>query len=101
MSDVRPGYRRIPITVVFHLYEDVLTEWDESNERFYIEENHCIDNYVDDLAEDIAKAPGRCQTCHRASAYLGHLPFDQIRKVQEAMPNEGATPQTGADKVEQ
>lgn len=65
MSALRPGYRRIPITVVFHLYEDIPEEWEDGGRRL----------------------------CHRASAFLGHLPMEEIRtKVQTAMPHEGFTP---------
>lgn len=85
------GTRRVPITVVFHLYEDVPVAWEDGG-RFYVEKNHCIDNYVAEMAKEIETGMNHCQTCNRAEAYLGHLPFDAVRKVQEALPNEGFTP---------
>lgn len=94
---VPQGNRRVPITVVFHLYEDVPAHWEDGG-RFYIEENHCIDNYVTELAEDIERDANHCQTCNRANAYLGHIPFADIVKIQDAMPDQGFTPATQAPR---
>lgn len=93
-----PGYRRVPITLVLHLYETIQENWEDGG-RFHIEENHCLDNYVSELHQEMEAEPNVCQTCHRAEAYLGHLSFDEIRtKVQEAMPHQGYTPpQSGED----
>lgn len=89
----RPGYKRVPITVVFHLYETIQTDWEDDG-RFFIEENHCIDNYVTALAktqnlhEHPTRAMGICTTCDRAETFLGHVPFEAIRAVQ---PDPGTT----------
>lgn len=89
----RPGYKRVPITVVLHLYETIQTDWEDEG-RFFIEENHCIDNYVTELHRTKerhahpTKPMGYCVTCSRAEAFLGHVPFDAIRGVQ---PEPGTT----------
>lgn len=86
----RPGYKRVPITVVLHLYETIQEDWEDEG-RFFIEENHCLDNYINDIHRDMQAEPNVCQTCHRGSAFLGHLSFDEIRKVQEAAERHGNT----------
>jgi len=73
----------VPVTVVLHLFESVGADDAEEHVRFFIEENHCIDNYVERLSEEIASEPGFCHTCYRAETYLGHLPFEEVRKVQQ------------------
>lgn len=91
-KEPRKGCRRVPITVVFHLWEDVPEDWEDGG-RFYVEENHCIDNYVTAMHRELEANPGYCQSCNRAEAYLGHLPFDRIRsEVQDELPYEGFTP---------
>lgn len=37
---------------------------------FYIEENLCYDNLVEDLWEEMKTNPRVCQTCHRSTAEL-------------------------------
>jgi len=82
----KPGYKTVPVTVVLHLHEDVPEDWDDSDVRFWVEENHCISNYVIDLAKEEADQPGECHTCHRAEAFVGHVSFAGIRGAQEATP---------------
>ncbi len=87
----RKGCRRVPITVVFHLYEDVPEDWEDGG-RFFVEENHCIDNYVTSMHRELEENPGYCMSCCRANAYLGHIPFADIVKAQDALPEQGYTP---------
>ena len=93
----RPGYRRVPVTVVFHLYETIQEDWEDGG-RFFVEENHYVSNYVTEMHKDIEAQPDVCSLCDHAKAYLGHIPFDDIRRAQEALPHEGFTPQTGVEK---
>jgi hypothetical protein len=78
-------YRRAPITLVLHLYEDVRDDLEDGG-RFWVEESHCLDNYIADLAKEHEANPGVCNTCHRGNAYLGHIPMEAIESAQAAMP---------------
>jgi hypothetical protein len=81
------------ITVVFHMEYEVLDR-DEEQTQFFIEENHCIDNVVRELAQRIEDDPGYCQTCNLAEAYVGHIPFAAIREAQRST----SVPHTSSDK---
>lgn len=89
MLHERPGYKRVPITLVLHIYDTIPSDWEDEG-RFHLEENHCIDNYVTALwatkerHEHPTKPIGVCTTCSRAEVYLGHVPFEAIRTVQPA-----------------
>ena len=76
-----PGYKRIPITVVLHLYETIQEDWDDAG-RFWVEENHCLDNYINEIEREMDREPGVCHTCYRGNAYLGHIPFEKIEAAQ-------------------
>ena len=84
-----PGYKRVPVTIVLHIYETIQDNWDDAG-RFFIEENHCLDNYIMAIAEtkDRHEHPtrpvGYCVTCSRGEAFLGHVPFEAIRAAQPA-----------------
>ncbi len=83
----RPGYKRVPVTLVLHIWETIPSDWDDEG-RFHIEENHCLDNYITDLHrtqerhEHPTKPMGVCTTCDRGEAFLGHVPFEAIRAAQ-------------------
>lgn len=89
----RPGYKRVPITLVLHMYETISSDSDDDG-RFHIEENHCLDNYVTDLARTLkrhdhpTKPISMCTTCCRGQAFLGHIPLEAIQTVQ---PDPGTT----------
>lgn len=81
---VRNGCKRVPVTIMIHTYEDVPEDWDEDATRFWIEENHCLGNYLKQIQEDEQRAAdemgvkepaGICQLCAVAEAYVGHRPF--------------------------
>lgn len=79
--------RRVPVTLVLHVYETVQDDSDEGNTQFYIEENHCLDNYITAMSETIARHEhptrpvGLCTTCARGEAFLGHIPFSAVRDL--------------------
>lgn len=86
VKPVPAGYKRVDVTLVIHTYEDVPEDWNEDSIRFYIEENHCLGNYLTAIQADEAEAEknagipadssaGICQICSFARAYVGHLPF--------------------------
>lgn len=77
----RPGYKRIPVTIVLHVYETIQEDWEDGG-QFFVEENHCLDNYVEDIHRELEAKPGYCHTCSRGNAYLGHIPFEKIRAAQ-------------------
>lgn len=85
----RPGYKRVPVTLVFHVYETIPDDWEDGG-QFFIEENHCLDNYVRAMGETLArhdhptKPISYCTTCCRGEAYLGHIPFAEVKKAQPA-----------------
>ncbi len=60
--------KKAKISVTYELYIDVPEDWDEHTAAFYVEENHCLDNHVDQLAREIAARPGYCGTCYRGEA---------------------------------
>ena len=83
---VREGCKRVDVTLVIHTYEDVPEDWDEGNIAFWVEENHCLGNYLTQIQDDEKEAKKRaglpaessagiCQLCGFAEAYVGHLPF--------------------------
>lgn len=80
------GYRRVAVTLVIHTYGDVPEDWDDHSTTFYIEENHCLGNYLTRIQDDETRAKQRlgmtgssgiCQLCSFAEAYAGHLPFPE------------------------
>lgn len=82
----RAGTKRVDVTIVIHTYEDVPEEWDEESIRFWVEENHCLGNYLTQIQDDEEAAKvgaglspdssaGICQLCSFAEGYVGHLPF--------------------------
>lgn len=75
--DNHPAYHRVPVTVVLHLDEVIPSDWEDGG-QFFIEENHCLDNYVEAVHRRIEREPGYCQTCCSGRAYLGHVPFEAI-----------------------
>jgi len=81
---VREGCKRVDVTLVIHTYEDVPADWDEESTLFWVEENHCLGNYLTQIQDDEARAAEQsgvkepasiCQICSFAEAYVGHLPF--------------------------
>lgn len=79
-----PGYKRVDVTLVIHTYEYVPEDWDDGQTRFYVEENHCLGNYLTQIQDDEKRAAeeagvkepaGICQLCSFAEAYVGHKPF--------------------------
>lgn len=81
--------KRIPVTVVFHLYREVPEDWDDHLIHFHLEENHCIDNFVNDMTRDIEANPGYCQSCNRAETIVGHIPFKDIQALASPLPTDG------------
>ena len=76
--------KRIPITVVFHLEARFDDDADENLIRFMVEENGCVDNYIDDLAErrDAEdEHDGACFGCEVGEAFVGHLPLAKLRAL--------------------
>ena len=63
---------KVPVTVVLRLEAEVPGDWDADMIQFHVEENHCLDNYIEQIASEIAKAPNRCHTCYRGYARVGH-----------------------------
>lgn len=81
---MRAGCKKVKLTLVLHLEEEVPEDWDEEAARFFIEENHCMDNYIDALHREHEAKPGYCNTCHRGNAYLGHIPFKTLESAKTA-----------------
>ena len=75
--------KRIPITVVFHLEMTFDDDDDAELIRFMVEENHCLDNHIDKLAECSSSQEHVCFGCEVGEAYVGHLPFDALRTIAE------------------
>jgi hypothetical protein len=59
---------KVPIEFTIRIDIDVPDDWDDDSVRFYVEENHCMDNYVEQVHREIEARPGVCHTCHRGSA---------------------------------
>ena len=83
--------KRIPITVVFHLEMTFDDSDDAEFIRFHVEENHCLDNHIDKLAECSNSREGVCFGCEVGEAYVGHLPFDALRTIAERDEGEDET----------
>ena len=75
------GEKRVPITVVLHLFYD-LPDYCEDGGHFIVEENTCIDNHINQLYREGETTPNMCNTCWRGNAYLGHIPFEKIEAAQ-------------------
>lgn len=75
------------VTVVFHLEYEVLDR-DEDAVQFFIEENHCHDNFVTHLHKMIEADPGHCQTCMSSEAFVGHIPFKAIGELRSEQAKE-------------
>ena len=89
-ADKKPidGCRRIAITVVLHIYENVPLDTEDGG-RFWVEELHCLDNYINEIADEKDKEPNTCHTCYRGKAFLGHIPLGDIERVQAATTGHG------------
>lgn len=70
---------KVPVTIVIHHEIEVPDDWDGGTIAFYVEENHCISNYIEELRLENVKGPRTCNVCHRANAFVGHIPFKSIR----------------------
>ena len=83
--DKHPGYKRVNVTLVLRVSERVPVEWSDEAIQFYIEENHCIDNYIDAIHKAGEKSPYTCQTCHRGEAWVGHHKFQpsEVSRVDD------------------
>jgi hypothetical protein len=64
--------KKIPITLIIRMATEVPEEWDDGMIKFHIEENHCIDNHIDQLVQENATHPGECVNCARGNAIVGH-----------------------------
>lgn len=64
--------KKIPITLIIRMETEVTENWDDDMIKFHIEENHCIDNYIDALVRENATHPGECVNCGRGNAIVGH-----------------------------
>ena len=80
------GYKRVDVTLVIHTYEDVPEDWDDGDITFWVEQNHCLGNYLTQIQDDeeaeakrsgVEEPAGVCQLCSFAEAYVGHLPFPE------------------------
>lgn len=75
--------RKVPFTVVYHLEMELPDDYPDHTARFFIEENHCLDNHTRTLRELATAEPNVCGTCNIGNAYLGHIPFALIVEAQE------------------
>ena len=75
--------KKIPITAVFHLEVEFDDDVDERLIRFMVEENGCVDNHIDDLAEsrDAEAELSVCFGCEVGEAFVGHLPLKELRSL--------------------
>ncbi len=87
-NPVRPGYKRIPVTLIIHTHEDVPETNTDEHTKFWIEEHHYLGNYLEDIKEEEAQAAkdagleeggsaSICKVCGYGRAFVGHLPFPQ------------------------
>lgn len=64
--------RRIKLRLTIDLEDEVPADWDDESARFYVDENHCLSNYILAEARRIEQDPKVCNVCTRAKAtYLG------------------------------
>jgi len=94
-----PATRSVVWRVTFEVLEEVADDMSEESVRFYLNENHCIDNAVMTLAADLRE--GVCRNCWRAKGEyvreatpedLEHLRRERSDRITEAIWNEKGTP---------
>lgn len=73
-----PPRKKVAVTVAFHLEYEVPEDWGDSDVAFYIEENHCIGNFVNMLHAEVHAEPGICSLCSHGAAFVGHIPLGKI-----------------------
>jgi hypothetical protein len=89
------GERKVKVTVTYWLEIEVPDDWTDGDAQFYVEENHCLDNYAIEIARACeattdATGCGICQTCRRGRAQLGHVARDA--EEQQMLANLGDEP---------
>jgi len=70
--------KKVPVTLVVEFEIEVQDNYTDDDTRFFVEENHCIDNHIDLLHRELQT--NCCTNCPRANAYVGHLK-EQIAKA--------------------
>jgi hypothetical protein len=80
-----PVWKTVPITLWVQTEIRVPEDWDEEAIRFFVEENHCIENEITKLAEDIESRPGECRFCAVGGELVGHVDCEKLRASVEAM----------------
>ena len=65
---------RIPVTLYVHTWIDV-QDADIDSAQFFVEENHCMTNELDEIAARVAKDHeyGVCTLCAYGGQVLGHV----------------------------
>lgn len=74
--------RRVPVTVVFHTWKDVPAEWTDEDVRFYVQENHCLGNYITTEQHKMDANPGVCTVCSRGVALVGHRMLAEMAETR-------------------
>lgn len=79
----KPAKKMVPVTLVIHTEREVPADWDDDLISFHIEENSCRDTDIERFARAIDDDPSHCKTCFISAAFVGHIPFDEIRERAE------------------
>ena len=72
--------KKVPITFWVNMEIEVPDDYTDDALKFYVEENHCIMNYVHQLAEEVEKAEklGECVLCTKGNAIVGEINIDKL-----------------------
>ena len=78
------GRKKVEVTLVLHLETDVPDDWEDCQAESFVEEKHCLNNYVTELASRLDDPDGKCllDVCGFGEAFAGHMPFDAIRSLK-------------------
>lgn len=79
---------KIPITLVMHVEYEVSDNDDMESLKWYLEEEHCIDNVINFVHKKVQASDvnNECETCSYAKMFVGTAPMDEIGRLVKLMP---------------
>jgi hypothetical protein len=72
--------KKVPITFWVNMEIELPDDYTDENIKFYVEENHCIQNYIDQLSKEVeeARKSHECVLCGRGNAIVGEINIDKL-----------------------
>jgi hypothetical protein len=73
---------KVPVTLWVNTFVEMSDDATPEQKQFFVEENHCIDNIVISLANEIEdETHPHCHNCTRGGVILGHHEVGKVMKM--------------------